>query len=73
MWCASHTTVHTGLVYGGSLNLSIAFEELYPVTIREESTWVSRLSTLKKTSTQVNYIQESITRYINDSKKDLEF
>tara|TARA_R110000737_G_scaffold246939_1_gene257160 strand:- start:738 stop:1466 length:729 start_codon:yes stop_codon:yes gene_type:complete len=63
----------TGTYYVPATESKYSIIELYPVTIREESTWVSRLSTLKNTSTQVNYIQESIKRYINDSKKDLEF
>lgn len=64
---------YNGTYYIQPRKITYSIEELYPVTIRKESTWFSRLSTLKNTSIQINNIQESVRRYIINSNDENEF
>jgi hypothetical protein len=47
--------------------------QLYPVTISEEETWISRLSTLKMTNERIDFLGKSIKEYIESSSIDYDF
>ena len=46
---------------------------LYPITAKDKSTWVSRLSTLKQTTSSVEASQESIKIYISSVNAEEKF
>ncbi len=64
-------TIGTTYVPLSKINYNI--QELYPVTKKEKSTWISRLSTLKNTVVEIKNIQESIKYFVLSVKDDQKF